>query len=63
MYLGQQNTTHIAVEIYTVLGNRVFKTNTNNRSLRINTSSFSKGIYILRVATKTSSKSFKIIKN
>ncbi len=64
IHLGDLKNKSIEVQIYSVLGNRVFHTNGyNKRSLNIDTSSFSKGIYILRVETATSNKSFKIIKN
>jgi len=61
VYLGEQNIT-TSVEIYSVLGNKVFSTNSNERNLNIDTSRYSKGIYILRVSSETTSKSFKIIK-
>ncbi len=62
VYLGDQNKENSSVEVYSVLGNRVFNTISNAPSLKIDTSGFSKGIYILRIATKTTNKSFKIIK-
>ena len=63
VYLGELTNSLATVEIYSVLGNRVYNKNCNQPNLRIDTSHFYSGIYILRVATKSNNKSFKIIKN
>lgn len=62
LYLGELNDTPARIEIYSVLGNRIYSTNAMTQNLTINTSGFSKGIYVLKVATDISQKSFKIIK-
>ena len=56
-------TTSTTIEIYSLLGNRVYSTEYSNSNLRIDTSGIAKGIYLLRIATKNNSTSFKIIKN
>ncbi|TBN00903.1 T9SS type A sorting domain-containing protein [Hyunsoonleella flava] len=63
VYFGNNKNANTSVEIYSILGHRVFYANSNTPSLNIDTSSFSKGIYVLRMATESTSKSFKIIKN
>lgn len=63
VYLGTQKNSPASIEIYSVLGHRVYNINSDIPNLTIDTSGFAKGIYILRVATETSNKSFKIIKN
>ena len=62
VYLGELNVSDANIEIYSILGKQVYSIETCNTNLKIDTSSFSKGIYVLRVITKTNSKSFKIIK-
>jgi hypothetical protein len=63
VYLGELDKASANIEIFSVLGKRVYSHNTLNNNLKIDTSNFSKGIYVLRVNTKTSQKSIKIIKN
>ncbi|NMH86787.1 alpha-amylase family glycosyl hydrolase [Flavivirga algicola] len=61
--LGKLENKPASVVIYSILGNSVYNTEVTKANLNIDTSGFSKGIYILRIATETNSKSFKIIKN
>lgn len=63
VYVGELDKESAHVEIYSVLGKRVYTHSTIKNNLKIDTSKFSKGIYVLRINTKTNQRSFKIIKN
>lgn len=63
IYLGELDNDSANIEIFSVLGKRVYNQSTINNNLKIDTSDFSKGIYVLRVNTKTNQRSIKIIKN
>jgi glycosidase len=63
VYLGELENETANVEMYSVLGKRIYTHETIKNNLKINTSNFSKGIYILRINTKSNQRSFKIIKN
>lgn len=63
VYLGELDNNSASIEIFSVLGKRIYTHNTIKNNLKIDTSNFSKGIYILRVNTMTNQRSFKIIKN
>ena len=61
--LGELQDEKATVEIFSILGKRVYNTETTSNTLKIDTSELDKGVYLLKVVTKTNSKSFKIIKN
>ncbi|MFH4966492.1 alpha-amylase family glycosyl hydrolase [Gaetbulibacter sp. M235] len=63
VYLGHSKKEMTTITIYSIIGNQVYSTKTNENYLEINTIGFSKGIYILNVNTKEDNKSLKIIKN
>ena len=63
LYLGELQGEKANVEIYSLLGKRVYNNETKTNTLKIDASKFNKGIYILKVVTKTVNNSFKIIKN
>ncbi|MGB5418788.1 alpha-amylase family glycosyl hydrolase [Algibacter sp.] len=62
VYLGDLNSEISSVKMYSILGRHVYSNETNKNVLNIDTSNFSKGIYILHVQTKNQKRSFKIIK-
>lgn len=62
VYLGKLGSSPATIQIYSILGNRVYSTTASKENLTINTAGFPKGIYVLKVATEISNKSFKIIK-
>lgn len=61
VYFGTLKPGPTTVSIYSVIGKSVYFTTTNDSSLKINTSTFSKGLYILNVSNATKNESFKII--
>ncbi|MEC3906758.1 alpha-amylase family glycosyl hydrolase [Tamlana sp. 2201CG12-4] len=63
VYLGALNNEPAYIEVFSVLGKRVYSHTTRNSKLIINTSDFSKGVYILKINTNTVQRNFKIIKN
>ncbi|GGD14585.1 alpha-amylase family glycosyl hydrolase [Hyunsoonleella pacifica] len=62
VFTGVSNGTNASIEVYSILGNLVYNTTSIKSNLNIDTSGLSKGIYILRVTTDASIKTFKIIK-
>lgn len=50
------------IQIYSLLGKRVYNTTTTNSALSINTSKLNSGSYILRVSTTETTKNIKLIK-
>ncbi|WP_370479954.1 alpha-amylase family glycosyl hydrolase [Tamlana flava] len=63
VYLNEGNSEATTINIYSMVGKQIYTTKTNQNNLKIDASSFSKGIYILHVNSKKDTKSFKIIKN
>jgi 1,4-alpha-glucan branching enzyme len=63
VYLGELEDETASIEMYSILGKRVYNTETNANTLKIDVSKLDKGIYILNVNRKTANNSFKIIKN
>lgn len=51
------------IEIFTILGRKIFETNLKNQYNQIDLSDLISGIYILKIHTEKSNSSFKIIKN
>ena len=62
IYLGSLNSEQTKISIYSVLGNRIYTSETNENTCKIDMSQFSKGMYILNLETPKAHKSFKIIK-
>ncbi|MGC6431681.1 MAG: alpha-amylase family glycosyl hydrolase [Jejuia sp.] len=54
--------TDASIDIYSILGNQVYSSSTKNVNLKIDTSKLPVGIYLLRIATSNSAKTYKIIK-
>ncbi len=63
VYLNNSNSEMATITIYSIIGEQIFSTKTNQSNLNIDTSNFSKGIYILNVSTINDIRSLKIIKN
>ena len=63
VYLGELNNEKAIVNLFSILGKRVYSTQTTTNTLKIDASKLDKGVYLLKVVTKTANKSFKIIKN
>ncbi|WP_136480298.1 alpha-amylase family glycosyl hydrolase [Cognatitamlana onchidii] len=63
VFLGDLDQGAVQIEIYSVLGKLVYKQETASKNIRIDTSHFSKGVYVLKVRTESVQNSFKIIKN
>ncbi|MCL5127319.1 alpha-amylase family glycosyl hydrolase [Algibacter sp. L4_22] len=63
VYLGELQDEKATVEMYSILGKRVYHEETTINTIKINASKLDKGVYLLKVITKTTNKSFKIIKN
>ncbi len=63
IYLGNLNSELSTITVYSMLGNQIYTKKTTENNVKIDASSFSKGIYILNVSTNNDVRSFKIIKN
>lgn len=63
IYLGNLNSEKTIVSIHSILGKQLFSQETYQNNLKIDTSNFSKGIYILNINTSKEIRSLKIIKN
>ena len=61
--MGELNKEKALVDLFSILGKRVYSTQTTTNTLKIDASKLDKGVYLLKVVTKTANKSFKIIKN
>ncbi|WP_339917221.1 alpha-amylase family glycosyl hydrolase [Yeosuana marina] len=63
IYLGDFNSELSTITVYSMLGNQIYTEKTTENNVKIDASSFSKGMYILNVTTNNDVRSFKIIKN
>lgn len=63
VYPATLNNSEALVEIYSILGSKVYSIRSKSPNLKIDTNHFAKGIYILKIATEKASKSIKVIKN
>ena len=61
VYLGSGQTEK-SVYLYSILGELVYTSSTNNNSLTIDTSSLRSGVYLLNIASSKENKSLKIVK-
>ncbi len=57
------NNTHKELSVFDVSGRNTFKLKTSQESIQLDLSSFSKGIYFLKVHSENKLKTFKLIKN
>lgn len=62
VFLGASSKVKSSIEIYSILGNRVYFDTTSNSKLHVDTTDLAKGLYIIQITTGNTSKTLKIIK-